>query len=129
MEKFYAAVIKMILSCLAIFAPIQSTIITALTFSILDWISGVWAAKKRGESFSSSGLKRTLTKASVYLAVICLSFLVEKFMTGSTIPLVNIAAGYIGLTELKSIMENMEDITGVDILKALIEKISNQQKP
>jgi hypothetical protein len=63
-------------------------------------------------------------KLAVYESVVLLAFLVEQYLTGDFVPIVKILSGYIGITELKSCMENMEDITGVPILKALIDKLS-----
>lgn len=116
-------------SIAAVFAPVKSVMIVTLVLMTADLMLGIAAAKKRKEPISSSGLRRTITKFFIYETAICLGFLVETYMLGGVIPIVKIIASFIGLTELKSCMENMDDINGEPILKALIDKLgsSNQQ--
>lgn len=113
-----------ILAILLIFLPIKPVLLTILTLISIDLVSGILAARKRKEPITSSGLKRTTVKLAVYELVVLMAYLVEQYLTGSLIPIVKIMAGYIGITELKSCMENLEDITGVPILKALIDKLT-----
>jgi hypothetical protein len=44
------------------------------------------------------------------------------------IPIANITSGYIAFVEFKSNIENISSITGLDIWKALIDKIQNFRK-
>jgi ABC-type sugar transport system permease subunit len=114
----------LVMAILAVFLPIKSVILVVLTIVGVDLVLGVCAAKRRNEPLTSSGFKRTIMKLAVYESVVLLAFLVEQYLTGDFVPIVKILSGYIGITELKSCMENMEDITGVPILKALIDKLS-----
>jgi len=113
-----------IFSILVIFLPIKPVLLTVLTLVGVDLIGGLMAAKKRKEPITSSGFKRTIVKLFVYELVIILAHITTQYLTGDMIPLVKILAGYIGITELKSCMENMEELTGVPVLKALIDKIT-----
>lgn len=54
-----------------------------------------------------------------------LGFLTEQYMTGDLVPVMKILAGLIGITELKSILENLEEITGMPIIKMLIDKLNS----
>jgi phage-related holin len=110
-----------------IFAPIKATLITVMVLTIVDLVSGLAASIKAGRPITSSGLKRTIVKTCVYEAVIMLGYLTEQHMTGDLVPVVKVLAGYIGLTELKSVMENLESMTGVSVLKALISKITQER--
>jgi len=58
--------------------------------------------------------------------VICLSFLVETFLSGSLVPVSKIATTIIGLTELKSVMENLDLLAGGSLLKSLIGAVQAQ---
>ncbi len=114
---------------LLVFAPMKSVLITVIVLTAIDLLSGVIAAKKRGELITSAGLKRTIIKLFVYELVVLLSYLTEQYLTGDLVPLVKILAGFIGITELKSVLENLEDITGIPILKMLIDKLTSLNNP
>ena len=113
----------------AVFAPVQQVMVVTLVIMSIDLILGILAAKKRKEPISSAGLRRTITKFFIYETSICLGFLVQQYMLSDLIPIVKIISTFIGITELKSCMENMDDINGEPILKAIIEKLgsSNQR--
>lgn len=113
------------ISVLAVFAPIGPMISTAIVLILVDLITGLIAAKKRGEEIKSSGIGRTFSKLIVTFIGLCLSFLVEKYMINSTIPLSSLAAGVVGLKELKSVLENLDSINGSSIYKSLVEKLGS----
>jgi phage-related holin len=113
---------------LAVFAPIQSVLLTALTLVLADLITGILASRHRGEKITSAGLQRTVVKLLVYMAVIMLGFLTETYLTGSTVAICKIISSYVGLTELTSIMENLNEISGGSLLKSLISKLGSQNK-
>jgi hypothetical protein len=116
------------LAAVLVFIPIKATLITIMVFTLLDMITGIAAAKKRGEAITSSGLKRTVIKTLVYEAVVMMGFLTEKYMTGSLVPVTKILSGLVGITELKSVLENAEEITGIPLLQVIIDKLSQQEK-
>lgn len=121
------SLINLLLAICAVFAPIRATIITVMVLTIIDLISGLMAAKHRKEAITSSGLKRTIVKIFIYEAAVLLGYLTEQYMTGDLIPVMKILAGYIGITELTSVLENLEEITGLSILKKLINKLSKSR--
>lgn len=90
---------------------------------LADSYTGLRAARKRKERIHSRGLSRAVGKVSLYLLGIILSRMMELIFFPS-IPLSSIVAGYIGVVEFKSNMENISEATGIDIWKALIDKIS-----
>lgn len=112
-----------LLSILAIFAPIKAVIITAIVLVIADLITGVLAAKKRGEAITSSGFKTTVGKILLYEVAICLAFLVQQYLTGDLFPASKLVAALIGLTELKSILENLDTISGNGMFRLLLQKV------
>lgn len=117
------ALAKLGLSILAILAPIKGMVITCLILILIDLISGIAAAIKRKEKISSYGLRRTAVKLFVYESAIVLGFITEQFLLGPTIPVVSIITGFVGITELLSILENLNTISGTDLLKALLDKL------
>lgn len=115
-----------------VFAPIQSTLVTAAVLIAVDLISGLAAARKQKIPISSAGFGRTITKSFVYLSAICLGFIVQKYLMNDALPMVSIISSYIGFTELLSCLENINIIGGGDLLKNILDKLSSanaQNKP
>lgn len=105
-------------------SPIRSALLTIAALVVLDLITGVWAARKRGEAITSLGFRRTTVKVFVYMGALVLGFVVEKNLLAGAIPLTQIIGGWVGLTELKSNAENLHDVTGLDIWQALLDRLA-----
>lgn len=122
--------IAAILSFVGLFAPVKGMLIAALALCSADLVTGVLASRKRGDPITSSKLRRTVVKALVYESTIIASFTTQHWLTGDAFPLTSWAAGVIGLVELKSVMENLNTLSGQDLLKAVLDKVTDaQQKP
>ncbi len=111
---------------LTVFAPIASVLLTALTLVLADLILGIAASHKRGEKITSAGLQRTIVKLVVYMAAIMLAFLTQTYLTGETIAVCKIVSSFVGLTELTSIVESLNEISGGSLLKALLDKFGSR---
>lgn len=116
------------LAIIAVFAPIQAAITTVAILIAIDLITGIMASKKRGEPITSAGIKRTVGKVMLYEAALCVSFLVQTYLTGDILPAVKLISALVGVTELKSILENMDSISGQSLFKTLISKIVQSQE-
>ena len=101
-----------IISIAAVFAPIKAILLVTGVLIAADLITGILAARKRGEQIKSAGLRRTITKVLVYNSAVMLGFLMEKYMLEGFIPVSKIAAGLIFIVEGKSIFENLDVING-----------------
>lgn len=116
---------KLFLASLAAFSPIKMVMITVGILIIADLITGVWAAIKRGETISSSAMRRTVSKMCIYeLTVIC-GFMLETYILGQAIPVAKIVASVIGVVEFKSILENANSIVKGDIFKIILKKLGS----
>jgi hypothetical protein len=111
-------------SILAVFAPIEGMLGTVLILLFSDLLLGIWAAKHRGEPITSSGLKRTVIKALTYEVALMFAFLGEHYLT-SLIPFCKIIGAMISMTELLSILENMNEITNNQVLKGIVAKLQS----
>lgn len=116
----------MLFSILSIFAPIEPVILTVLALVLADFVLGIIAAKKRGEALTSAGFRRTITKLVIFEITILAAFLTEKYLTGSIMPVQKIVSCFIGLTELTSITENLNEISGNSLLGTLIQKLGSK---
>ncbi len=115
----------LLLSLLVVLAPIKAALSASLVLIFLDYLTGMWAAHKRGEAITSAGMRRTVSKICIYQLVLISSFLVEIYMIDKILPMSKLSATAIGLVEIKSILENSNSILGVDIFKSLINKIGS----
>lgn len=120
--------IKTLLAALAVFAPIQAVVITVGILIFADLATGIWAAKKRGESIESARMRDSITKLLIYQTVIMTGFLVETFLLDGFIPVVKLAAAVIGMVELKSLLENANSILGRDLFKEILSKLGSKNR-
>ncbi len=111
------------LALLAVFAPVKTVLITSLVLVVADFLTGVWGAWKRGEKITSGGFKQSVVKATIYELAIVLAFVAEHFLIGDLLPATKIIAALIGLTELKSILENLDSINGTPVFQTVIQKL------
>lgn len=114
-------VVKAIALILWLLAPIQKALLTALALVFLDLITGLLAARKQKIPITSFGLRRTVAKLLAYETAIVIAFAVETNLAAG-IPFAHIVGGFIGVTELKSVYENIQILTGVD-LTSLVARI------
>jgi FtsH-binding integral membrane protein len=117
-----------LVALLAIFAPIKAAVLSVIVLVFADLILGVSAAVKQNEPITSSGLKTTVIKLAIYEVAILLAFLAQTYLTGSILPVCNLATAVVGLTELKSILENLDIIAGGSFFQSLIDKVNNSNK-
>jgi len=116
---------KISLAILTILAPIQTAILSVGFLIIVDLITGVIAAFKRGEAIKSDRLKNTAVKMLVYNLLLISSFIAEKYLT-PWIPFTNIALSFLTIVEIKSLGENFQDITGANFVTYLKSYLNNK---
>lgn len=116
------------LAAVAVFAPIKAAVITVIALTLVDLITGVIAAKKRGEQLTSSGFKRTVLKIMVYEVATLCGFIAQKYLVLDVLPVCTLVTSLIGITELKSVLENLDSINGGSFFSALINKLGDGPK-
>lgn len=127
MKDFIAKYITpTLISVLSVFAPIKSVLLVTGFLIMADLVSGIMAAKKKGEEITSAGIRRTLTKLLVYNLAIISGFLVQQYIVDDFLPMTKVIAGVISLVELKSILENLNIVNGQNIFKTVIEKLGSE---
>lgn len=117
---------KLSIAVMAALAPIKPVMITVGILIISDLITGLWAAKKRGETITSAALGRTVSKMVVYQTAVVTGFLLQKYLLADAIPIVNIVGGIIGMVEFKSFIENANTIIEGDIFKEILKKLGSK---
>lgn len=112
-----------VLVLLALFTPIYPMMAAAGTLIVVDLLTGVLAARKRSEPISSAGFRRTVAKMLTFQAAIITGFIAETWLLGGLIPISKIVAAAIGLTEIKSIIENLDVLHGSPIFESILKKL------
>jgi phage-related holin len=114
---------------LSIIAPVQAVMLTVGFLIFTDTVTGIMAAKKRGEKLSSSGFRRVVAKMLTYQLAVLSGFFVETYI-GVGFPVTKAVAGAIAISELSSMVENIQVVTGTKLdltsmptLKKLLENL------
>lgn len=126
MEAIYRCANGAILGLAALFAPIKPLILCALSFILVDFVTGVLAsrceAKQRGEQwyFSSHEAWRTIRKAGFVLLTISMSWLIEWcILDFMTLNLTRILTGAICGVEMWSFLENASVLSDAKLFEWL----------
>lgn len=127
--KYVEYTINLLLATMAVFAPIKAAVLTVLALTILDFITGIIAAKKRKEAITSAGFARTIVKIGVYQVATLCAFLAQKYLVLDIMPVCTLVTSLVGITELKSILENLDEISGGSFFSALITKLNSNNDP
>lgn len=117
---------KIIIAGIAALAPIHPVLISVGFLIVADLLTGIWAAKKRGEKISSAAMRRTVSKIVIYQLAVIGGFVLEKYLLSDLLPVSKIVAGVIGLVEFKSMLENSGSIVGGDIFKMILAKLGSE---
>lgn len=122
--KIYPYIAPTATSILAFFAPVHALICVVFALILLDLVTGIWAAMRRGEKIKSAGIRRTVSKLFVYELAIVIGFLLQ-YMLKDFIPVANLVAGVIALVESKSLFENLGTIYGEDIFRSILTRLGS----
>ena len=106
--------------------PISGFLIFVTALVVADLITGMVAARKRAERIRSERMRATVTKVAMYFIAILAArgmdvvFLMPKDLH---LDLTWFIAAFIAVTEFKSLLENVEESTGVDLWTTVGRKL------
>lgn len=109
------------------FAPIKNFVHLVLILIFIDLVTGSYASIKRGDKFEARKLRHTIEKFIFYAVAIIAAYILQQILNDG-IQLPRLVALYCGLTELKSIYENISSITKTDIVAILWDVVSAKFK-
>ncbi len=125
MDKVTAVFYGMI----ALLTPLEGVLITVIFLILVNFITATYASFKLNKSFNSGHLSNTISKLFIYNLIIIAAFFLEKYIV-SEAPFLKVIAGFIAITEIKSILVNYNKIYGVnpvkEFYKILSQALSNQ---
>lgn len=117
-------------AAVAVIAPIKMMLLGVGFLIFADLVTGLWAALKLKEKIRSAVMRRTVSKMVVYQLAIISAFVLEAHIMGiSDLTITKIVASAIGMVELKSILENANKISGIDVFKSLLNKLGSDNDP
>lgn len=111
---------------ITLLSPIHGVMATVGFLIVADLVTGMIAAKKRGEKINSAAMRRTVSKMVVYQIAVISGFLLETQLLHELLPVTKVVAGVIGMVEFKSILENGNTILGVNIFKEVIKRLGSK---
>lgn len=104
--------------------PIHGILITVYLLLGLDLFSGISKSIKIGEKITASKLSLSIIKFVYYSVAMIAAFQIDTVMIApDSLLLTRIIAGYITMTEFKSLIENVSVLTGIDIWIAIKNKV------
>ena len=90
----------------------------------------MWASIKEKKKITSAGLRLTVSKILGYELAVVLAYVFQNAYLGSepSVDLVRITGGIISAVELKSNLENVYRVTGLDLWKRLMGLIQGSKE-
>lgn len=116
------------ISLLAFFAPIHGLLLAVFILLLIDVGVEIAATFKNKEVVVAKSLRAFVLKLIMYEIAIISSFLVSHFMMNDVFPIQNLIATVCGLIELKSILENLDKMSGEPIFKSIIRTLKKKEK-
>lgn len=102
--------------------PITGFVGIIICFTIVDFVTGIWAARVKKIDIKSKTMRRTVTKITVYMTALIMSNYFEVVFK-PPVSLTYYVAGVVALTELKSFFENLTNISNVNILQKVMDLV------
>lgn len=116
--------LKVSLMLLAYFSPVKEIIHAVLALFMIDFLTGLWKSRVVKRRITSHRLRKSVYKMVSYVVAIISAHVLNQSLLDGSLHLPQIIAGYIGVTELISILENLSEITGKDLMHQLALKVS-----
>lgn len=116
---------KLIVLALAYFSPVKSIFLAIIFLIFIDLITGIYAAVKYREHFQARKLRYTVEKFVFYGLAIIVAYVFQREFAFD-LNITQIVGGYIALTEIKSIYENIYRVIKIDIIQKIYEMIRDK---
>lgn len=109
------------------FAPVLASMISIGVFVGVDFLTGIWVAKRNNQPITSKKMRDSIGKSGSYMLAILVAHIFEiQFMPA--VPVMKIISLFIASAELKSIYENLGKISGLDFWTQIKSYLSQNKK-
>lgn len=112
----------------AFVAPVHTLIIATGALVMFDMITGIAKALKTKQKITSNRMRHTITKGLAYQIAILTGFFLDNAM-GLDMMASRVIAGVVCVVEAKSVLENVESMTGISIWSAVLDRLKPPQTP
>jgi len=109
-------------SLIVYFQPVYGVLLMVGFFVTMDTIAAMTAAYKQGEPITSRKFRAVFPKFIIYGVAVLVSHVIQRQFFPD-FPATKIIAGYIVYSELLSIDENIEKITGQSMFRFFIKML------
>lgn len=109
------------------FAPVVASMAAIGIFIIVDFITGIWVAKTKGEPITSKKMRDTVGKSIAYMIAILIAHIFEIHFAPA-IPVMKLISLFIASAEIKSVYENLGAITGLDFWEFIKKKLGQNEE-
>lgn len=125
MKTFLLNRLEIIIAFLVVYFSPTFQILFGIGFLVMvDFVTGILSARKRGEEITSKKMRPTIMKGFGYMSSILVAYVIQKvFMPEMEV--MKIVSGLVAMMELKSLDENLTTITGKSLFKKFLEKNIN----
>lgn len=123
---------------ISLFGPWRDAHAALLVVIMLDFVTGVIAAAKHGRLSSAVAKQKAVSKLLAYMGVLIAAYQLERVIVGSPFTFgadytLSAATLYLVATEVMSILENLERITGMRLRifgghKVVLDKLRAQER-
>ena len=117
---------KFMIWFLSILVPIYDVTGALIILILIDLITGIIASVKNQVKFQWEKIINTFTKVIIYSLILLAGWVIESKIMPA-IPLMRLVAGFLALTELRSILGNFKNIYGLDMWEYIRAAIRNQK--
>lgn len=104
--------------------PVHSIIYIMVFMVCIDFITGMWKARKAKETITSKRMGDTIEKMILYMIGIVTSFVLQNHIGIESVNIMWVFGTLIITREYLSIIENIEILTGTKILKVISSYIA-----
>jgi phage-related holin len=111
----------LLIAIIAILSPIKTLLLPIGFLIVVDFIFGIMRAYKLGEKRTSRKASNTISKMVLYGLCVLSVYVLDKYILETGMNVAKIAAAFISLVEIKSILESFETMTGINIWDRLVK--------
>lgn len=127
-DKIFGAVWGGLVAGWALLVPIQGIMLALGALVVADFVTGVWKSIRKRHPITSRGWRSTIGKIAIYLVAVIAGFACDYIINNDTPIIARAISVAIALTEIKSIMENFYAVTGINLVKLVVDKFKPQIK-
>lgn len=124
MNKIFTLLNSILASIIGVVAPLKAIILIIVSAVFVDFCLAVYNAWKKGIPITSRKMYQTVPKILIYISVILIVYYGNTFIFEVPMDLHKIVGGFILLTEMKSIDENINLILGFSLFSQLTDFLS-----